>query len=70
MNANVILTRASRVFGAVAVKLIATVDADSVEDAVARAMEEIKRLLPHDELFGNSNWYWDDEEEVEIEWLE
>jgi hypothetical protein len=70
MKVNVVFTRASRHFGAVVVKLMAAVDADNVEDAVARAMEDIKSLLPHDELFRNSNWYWDDDEEVEIEWLE
>jgi hypothetical protein len=44
----------------VVVELIVTLKADNEEAAVKKAMEDIRQVLPHDELFANGAWRWDD----------
>lgn len=69
MKANVILHRVLR-DGNVVVKLIATVEADTREEALEKGLADIKEVLPHDGLFANRTWYWDDEDEAEVEWMD
>ena len=51
----------------VVVELIVTLEAENEEDAVEKALAGIKEVLPHDDLFANKDWRWEDEE---VEWLE
>ncbi|HEY7328052.1 MAG TPA: hypothetical protein VH592_10450 [Gemmataceae bacterium] len=55
----------------VVVKMIATVEAGTDEEAIAKAMNEIKSVFPVDALWpgGGGRWYWDDEEESDVEWM-
>ncbi len=50
----------------VVVELIVTLDAEDEEDAVEKAMEEIRHVLPHDDLF-SEGWRWENET---VEWLD
>lgn len=56
----------------VVVRLFATVGAETDEDAIEKAMAEIKDVFPVDTLWpeDGSGWYWDDEDEAEVVWLD
>ena len=51
----------------VVVEIIVTLEADNDEEAITKAMAEIEGVLPHDELFGDGSWRWED---CSVEWLE
>jgi hypothetical protein len=54
----------------VAVKMVATVKAKTDEEAIEKAMAEIKGIFPVDTLWPEDKWgwYWDDENEAEVHW--
>jgi hypothetical protein len=64
-KANVKCYRIHR-YSMVCVELIVTLEAEDDEDAVEKAMAEIKEVLPHDELFDDGSWRWEDDK---VEWL-
>jgi hypothetical protein len=47
-------------YSMVVVELIVILEADNEEAAVEKAMADIREVLPHDELFANGAWRWDD----------
>lgn len=55
----------------VVVKMIATVEAATEEEAIEKAMVEIKGVFPVDTLWPEDvpGWYWDDEDGPEVEWM-
>jgi hypothetical protein len=54
----------------VVVKMFATVDAETDEEAIEMAMAEVKSVFPVDTLWPEDGWgwYWDDEDEAEVDW--
>ena len=67
--ATVTFTRANK-NSSVVVQMFAVVEADTDEEAIEMAMAEIKSVFPVDTLWPKDGWgwYWDDEEEAEVDW--